>query len=1008
MSSEMTHPNVRNQSAASRLDGLTGRRYWKSLEELAATPEFQEALHREFPVDAAVLEDPRGRREFLGIMGASLALAGLTACTKQPQEKIVPYVRPPENTVYGRPLYFATALTSGGFARGVLVESHENRPTKIEGNPDHPESLGATDALAQAEILSLYDPDRARVILHLGQETTWARFASTLREALKANEADGGARVRLLTQTVTSPTLARQIEELRTELPKFGWHSWEAASREASRAGTTLAFGEPLEAHYDLEKADVILSLDADFVAGHPSAVRMIRGFSQRRRPSDDAPEMNRLYAVETTPTATGAVADHRLALRPSEVEGLARAVAAGLGLEVAGASVAHAAWVGPLVKDLLARRGAAVVIPGETQSAEVHALAHAMNGALGAIGRTVRYTDPAEVSPISQTASLAALVADMKAGRVDLLIVFSGNPVYDAPADLGFADALDKVRLRVHLSLEDNETSERCHWLVPAAHPLESWGDARAVDGTLSVIQPLIAPLYGGRTPHEVLSALSARPDHKAYDEVREHWKTLLPGAGFEAAWQKVLHDGLLAGSAFPAKSVSPRLGDWAKKAPAATAGGLEIVLRPDPNVRDGRYANNGWLQELPKPLSKLTWENAALVSPAMATRMGLGAENTARGQITDTLELRLGTRALKVPAWVVPGVPDGTVTLHLGYGRKRAGRVGKGLGVDANLLRSSGALWWAPGLETRKTGERVLVSCTQDHWSIDAPEHAAAERRQTVRSTTLAEFAANREVVQDKGHSPRRELSLYPDHPYEGQAWGLSIDLSACVGCNACVVACQSENNIPVVGKDQVGRGREMHWIRVDRYYAGSPENPSEVHHQPVMCMHCENAPCEVVCPVAATVHNEEGLNDMVYNRCVGTRYCSNNCPYKVRRFNFLLYQDFETESLKMMRNPEVTVRSRGVMEKCTYCVQRISRARIDAKNAGRPLRDGEITTACESACPARAITFGDTGDAKSRVAALKRSKRDYGLLAELQTRPRTSYLAAVRNPNPEMPSV
>jgi Fe-S-cluster-containing dehydrogenase component len=592
-----------------------------------------------------------------------------------------------------------------------------------------------------------------------------------------------------------------------------------------------------------------------------------------------------------------------------------------------------------------------------------------------------------------------------MHSGAVEVLVILGSNPVYAAPADLDFAKALDRVPLRIHHGLQLDETAERCHWHLPASHALESWGDLRAACGTASIVQPLIAPLYNTLSEIEVLAGFG-EGEPKGYDVVRAHWEAQLGAEGFEKRWNRALHDGVVAGTAFEAKAVKVVPGEWGRAGRTAPAAGLEIAFRTDPGVFDGRFANLGWLQELPRPLTKITWDNVALVSPKTAAALGgVRTEQTASGHHTEVAELRLGGRVVKAPLWVLPGHADGAVTVHLGLGRRRAGQVGTGVGFDAYALRTSQAPWSAGELEVVKTGETARVACTQDHWTMEATPHEQAHERHLVRSVTLADLARDPHAVQKMGHEPAPGLSLFPDHPYEGRAWGMAIDMSACVGCNACVTACQSENNIPVVGKDQVGRGREMHWIRVDRYYEGPAESP-ETYHQPMLCQHCEKAPCEVVCPVAATVHNEEGLNDMVYNRCVGTRYCSNNCPYKVRRFNFFLYQDWETPSYRMMRNPEVTVRSRGVMEKCTYCVQRIARTRIDAKNESRPIKDGEIVTACAQACPSRAIVFGDLNDKESRVAKLRDSERSYGVLTELQTQPRTTYLAAVRNPNPQMP--
>ncbi|HET7294302.1 MAG TPA: TAT-variant-translocated molybdopterin oxidoreductase [Vicinamibacteria bacterium] len=999
---------ARVEFAGVRPKAERGRALWRSLDELQESPEFLEFLHREFPARASELEDPRGRREFMRVMGASAALAGLAACTKQPEELIVPYVRQPEQIVPGRPLFFATAILDRGYARGVLVESHEGRPTKIEGNPDHPASLGGSDAVSQAAILDLYDPDRAQTVRSFGEIHSWAEFVAALKPVLEKQRAKRGAGLRILTETVTSPTLRQQLEDLLAELPEARWHLWDPGAGNAY-AGARLAFGEAVETRCHLDAAAVVVSLDADFLASGPASVRRIRDFAKRRRLSDDGAPLNRLYAVETTPGLTGVNADHRLPVKPSEMEGIVRALAAALGLPIEGGTSDHAAWIAPLAKDLQAHAGASVVLAGEALSPEAHALVHLINERLGVVGKTVSYSAP--VAAEGDPASLGELFAEMSARRVEALLILGGNPVYTAPADVPFGDAMMLVPFRVHLSLHDDETSERCHWQLPEAHPLEAWSDARAFDGTASIVQPLIEPLYAGKSAHEVLALLTSRPDRRGRDIVRDHWRPRL-GPDFEKAWRRALHDGLVAGTALPETPMTVKLGDWAKAKTPAAAPGLEVVFRPDPTVGDGRHANNGWLQELPKPVSKLTWENAVYMSLATARSLGVrtsssqdgGTESagqpTPQGTVTDLVQITLDGRKVSGPAWVLPGHPDGVVTVHLGYGRWRAGRVGNGAGFNAYAIRGSAALHWATGAQVEKTAYSAKVSCTQDHWSM--------EGRHLVRAGTREEFEHEPRFAQELAEDPPNNLTLYPPHAYEGHAWGLSVDLNACVGCNACVTACQSENNIPVVGKDQVGRGREMHWIRVDRYFEGRPEDPASIRtwSQPVMCMHCENAPCEVVCPVTATVHSDEGLNDMVYNRCVGTRYCSNNCPYKVRRFNFYLYQDWTTPTYKMMRNPDVTVRSRGVMEKCTYCVQRITRARIDAKNQGREIRDGEIQTACQQACPAEAIVFGDQNDAQSRVAGLKASPRSYGLLTELNTRPRTTYLAAVRNPNPEMP--
>jgi molybdopterin-containing oxidoreductase family iron-sulfur binding subunit len=970
-----------------RLADSRGRVYWRSLEELSASPEFKEFLEREFPEQASEWDDPDGRRHFLQVMGASLALAGLTGCTRQPEETIVPYVRPPEEIVPGRPLYFATAVVDGADARGVLVESHMGRPTKVEGNPDHPLSLGATDPIAQAAILQLYDPDRSQTLTYRGEIRPWGSFLAAMHSAVEAARPAGGAGVRLLTEAVTSPTLRRQVQDLLAALPAARWHQWEPAG-----------FDPTAGAQDRIDQADLLLSLDADFVGAGPTRVRDARAYTSRRSVQPGAP-MNRLYVVESAPSLTGALADHRLAVRPSEVEPIARAILAAVGGAAAPEVPAHAPWIAALAKDLRAHAGRSLVLAGGWQPPGVHALARALNQQLGNVGRTVTYGATGSAPPVDPLASLRELTADMEAGRVSLLIVAGANPVYSAPVDLGFIAAMEKVALRVHLGLYADETAERCHWHVPQAHTFESWGDATAADGTVTILQPLIAPLYAGKTVHELLAALTNQPERTAYEIVRDYWRTQGGwGGDFETAWRQALHDGVVRTASAPAASAAPPLAaSPAAAAVAAPGGGLELVFRPDPSVFDGRYANVGWLQELPKPLTKLTWDNAALMSPATAERLGVLTEATSRGTKTDMVELRYRGRSVHAPALAVPGHPEGTVTVHLGYGRARAGRVGSGLGFNAYALRTADAPWFGGGLEVRKTGERYTLAITQQHWSL--------EGRNVVRAGTRAQYDQDPHFAARLGHPPRRELTLYPEYRYEGYAWGMAIDLNSCVGCNACVVACQAENNIPVVGKDQVARGREMHWIRVDHYYTGAAEDP-DTYFAPVPCMHCEMAPCEVVCPVAATVHSEEGLNDMVYNRCVGTRYCSNNCPYKVRRFNFFLYSDWDTPSLKLGRNPDVTVRSRGVMEKCTYCVQRINQARIQAKNEGRKIRDGEVQTACAQACPGRAIVFGDVNDPQSEVAKRKADPRNYAMLDDLNTRPRTTYLAAVKNPNPEMP--
>jgi MoCo/4Fe-4S cofactor protein with predicted Tat translocation signal len=974
------------------LEKSHGREYWRSLEDLAQTDAFQDLMHREFPRYASEWEDGDSRRNFIKLMGASLALAGLTACTRQPDERINPYVRQPEELVPGRPMFFATAMPLGASSTGLLVESHEGRPTKIEGNPDHP-SLGACDVYAQASVLGLYDPDRSQALAQEGEIRSWGGFLGTIQRAISTQKVKQGAGLRILTETVTSPTLADQIKGMLAAFPAAKWHQWEPAVAHSAAAGARLALGQPVNTTYNLRGANVVVSLDADFLSSGPGSLRYARQFAAGRRVRTPQTDMNRLYVVEPMPTPTGTKADHRLPLRAADVEQFAWSLAAALGADTGGRkglpNAAFDKWIGPIARDLQRHRGASLVIAGEQQSPVVHALAHSMNALLGNVGKTVVYTEPVEANPVDQVASLYDLVKDLDAGTVDLLLVLGGNPVYNAPVELGFRDRLKKAPLRVHLSLHEDETSELCHWHLPMTHYLETWSDCRAHDGTVTIMQPLIAPLYAGKSVHEVLTMLTDQPERSGYDIVKSYWNSQHTGADFEAWWRKAVHDGVVPNTALPVKAVAIRAG-WAASLPQPSGPqGLELVFRPDPAVYDGRFANNGWLQEFPRPITQITWDNAAFMSPATAHEKGVVT--------SDLVELEYRGYKMRAPVSIQPGHADGSVTVHLGYGRTRAGHVGTRIGFNAYGMRTSTALWQDFGLNVRKVGSDYLLVSIQDYHALDT-------RRHIIETAAIEEYRRNPNVIQESAEAPPRELTLYPEYRYDKYAWGMAIDLTACTGCGACVVACQAENNIAVVGKQEVHHGRHMHWIRVDSYFHGDIQNP-EIYNQPVPCMQCENAPCELVCPVQATNHSSEGLNDMVYNRCVGTRYCSNNCPYKVRRFNFFLYSDWNTPSLKLQRNPDVTVRSRGVMEKCTYCVQRINRAKIDAEKEDRKVRDGEIQTACQATCPTEAIIFGNINDPDSRVTKMKAEKTNYGLLADLNTRPRTTYLAALRNPNPEI---
>jgi MoCo/4Fe-4S cofactor protein with predicted Tat translocation signal len=1004
-----------------RLEAARGPEYWRSLEELAGTPAFREWLHREFPRQASVWTDEVSRRGFLGLMGASLALAGLSGCmTPKAAQKIVPYIEQPEKLTPGIPRLFATAMEMGGDAIGLLAISREGRPIKLEGNPDHPSSRGATDPFAQASLLTLYDPDRSQTVTHMGRPADWEELLAAMTAVSAAQRTVAGTGLRILTGTVTSPTLGAQIRRVLTAFPQAKWHQYEPVNRDNVRAASIQALGRDAQPLYDFMRADVILSLDADFLLTMPGRVRYARDFIDGRRVAEhDAvvAKMNRLYVAESGVTVTGAKADHRIPLRPSEMESFARAVSLALESPASTPATNKPAnpdqWAALIAADLRASGPRALVLAGPEQPPAVQLLAHAMNTRLGAVGSTLHYAAPNEEEAVDNAASIRALADDMAAGRVQALIILGANPAYNAPADLDFArklDALPPNSFTLHVGLYNDETANHCQWHCPEAHYLESWSDTRALDGTVSLIQPLIEPLYQGRTAAEVLAVLLSQPRSNPRDIVQDYWRAQHPGPGFDAFWRKSLRDGIVGANKPPTNVIpsagTPASGLFARTQPAAgrqqpAAGSqagaagvpqsairkpqsaIELLFRPDPTIYDGRFANNGWLQELPKPITKLTWDNAVLLSPATAKQLGVVNEGM--------VELEAGGRKVSGPVWIQPGHADGCATVHLGYGRTRAGRVGDGQGFNAYLLRTSDSPW-SMVATVRKTGRTQPLATTQHQHAMEGGE--------IIRAATLKELRERPDSVRKVDKHP----SLLPNYRYDTHRWGMTIDLTACVGCNACVVGCQAENNIPVVGKDQVSRGRAMHWIRVDAWYQGAPEDP-RIHFQPVPCMQCEKAPCELVCPVGATVHSAEGLNEMVYNRCIGTRYCSNNCPYKVRRFNFLQFSDRTTPSLQLMYNPEVTLRTTGVMEKCTYCVQRIEKTRIAAEREDRPIRTGEIQTACQQACPTRAIEFGDLNDPDCVARRLKESVLNYELLGELNTLPRTTYLAGVRNPNPAL---
>jgi len=981
----------------------SGKNYWRSLEQLSEEPGPRAFLEREFPEGAA--EPPQGinRRTMLALLGSSLSLAGLTAC-RRPVEKIVPYVNAPEEVIPGVPQRYATTLPLGHSAHGLVVESHEGRPTKVEGNELHPASRGATNAAMQASILGLYDPDRSRYVLHKGERKSWNEFVSAWSEFGQPYIDEGGSGVALLAEPCSSPTMNRLLDAYYWQFPDARWVNWAPVSDENVYAGVEQASGSRLQPVCRFDRASVILSLDSDFLLTETESVRHARDFADGRRIRSTTDSMNRLYVVESGLSLTGGNADHRLRLQSGRLALFLARLAARLGQslelpqldsatfpELEGAEVDR--WIDVLARDLLSARGKSLIVAGRTQPPAVHAAVLALNTALGNVGHTVTYHEMRDAQP-SRMANLESLTEEMHAGRVNMLFVLGGNPVFDAPADLDFAAALQKVERVIHVGQYRDETASLATWHLPETHFLESWGDARSVEGVASVVQPLIAPLHDSVNVAEVLGLISTDSAQTGYEIVRETWESLLAGADFEKSWRRVLHDGLLADDT--AEPVEPAirpdvlasLGRLAAAAAPADDAGLEVVFRPSPALFDGRFSNNGWLQELPDPVTKLTWDNAALISPATAKALGLANEDMAR--------LTYEGRELETAVWIVPGQADSSIALMLGYGRYAAGRVGDGCGFNTYALRTSTTPDFGRGLQLSPTGSTYPLAQTQDHGSM--------EGRPIVREASLDEYRQHPTFAREMVEHPPLE-SLFDDHSYnEGYQWGMAIDLNVCNGCNACVTACQSENNVPIVGKQQVAEGREMHWIRIDRYFNGETVDPQTVF-QPVPCMHCENAPCEQVCPVAATVHDDEGLNVMVYNRCIGTRYCSNNCPYKVRRFNFFNYTKDTSELQKMTNNPDVTVRSRGVMEKCTYCLQRINAARIDAKLAGHEIRDGDIRTACQQACPAQAITFGNLRDPESSVSRAKAQERDYVMIAELNNRPRTSYLAKLRNPHPDL---
>ncbi|MCS1409522.1 MAG: Menaquinone reductase, iron-sulfur cluster-binding subunit [Verrucomicrobia subdivision 3 bacterium] len=1056
----------------------TGPRYWRSLDELADTPEFKQWVDQEFPEGASELNREVTRRDFVKLMSASFLLAGfgLSGC-RRPEEIIVPFSKMPEGYVHGVVKYFATAMPTRRNAIPLLAKSADGRPVKLEGNQEHPLSGGGTDSFAQASILNLYDPDRSRQFLNDGENSSEEAAFSHLKTVADKFARNRGQGLSILSRESSSPT-RRRLQALLTErLPQAKWCEYEPVSFGRSAEAATIAFGRALSPRYHFDRASRIVSLDCDFLGDEEDAYVNIKGFADGRSIEKPSDEMSRLYVVEGLMTLTGSNADHRLRVPTSGVFAVAAALLAEALEQNESASgnsqisalknslrqIAETAnvsseWVLEAVKDLAAHQGHSLVVAGYRQPVAVHFLAHALNLVLDNIGHTVEFAPGSEAS----TDSIANLKAALDAGTVETLVLLGGNPAYDAPAELGWAEAQKKVREVIRLGYYVDESSQGATWHFPETHFLERWGDAATSDGTRVAVQPLIAPLFGGLSDIELISRILKLEDPSGHAQVRATFDAEVKGAN-EEQWKKFLHDGFVADSASASVSVGAARFNWsavgpailnAEKAPPPSRSSIEAVFYRDASMDDGQFNNNGWMQEFPDPMTKLTWDNVALLSRETA-----GALGVSNG---DIVRIELNGRSVEGPAWVMPGMANNSVGLALGYGRSRSGRIGgfngQAVGFDVNPIRTSAGAYIAPGAAVSFTGRQHKLATTQDHWSMEGRAIVREANIEQFREKQKPDFARNMGLEAHGQHIPRdkdgKPLPMYK-HPYDVREslksdihqWGMTIDLNRCVGCSACVVACQSENNIPIVGKVQVAKSREMHWMRIDRYFSGGVAAKSglssleadenlqyqewiddpQVVTQPMLCQHCEYAPCENVCPVNATVHDHEGLNVMAYNRCVGTRYCSNNCAWKVRRFNFFDYNKRPLEALydgplaerpkddldlvAMAKNPEVTVRMRGVMEKCTFCVQRIENAKIQQKVAARDsdkvaVSDGTIQTACEQACPADAIVFGNTLDPESRVSKLKESPRNYAVLGFLDTRPRTTYLAKVRNPNPAMP--
>ena len=1006
-----TDEEMNQESTASN----PGKKYWLSLRDRAGTPEYRALVAHEFPDGTAELFTSMNRRTFMTVMGASMALAGLTSC-RRPEEEIVPYVSRPEEITLGNALQYATSMTLGTEVHSLLVTAREGRPVHISGNALEARGGSGAHPWASASILDLYDPDRSQHAVRAGLPATVQDFIGVWTPLSAKYAENGGTGLALLLRPYASPTMTRLVDAFRAAFPAAVVAVYDPVSDAHMLEGHRRAFGRALRPVFDFTLADVVVALDADLFGTEYDAFGHARDFAAQRRVTTATDTMNRLYVVEPGLSQTAALADHRLRIPASRIPGVAAALLHALaarGLAVPAAVLssakpgtdADATWIDAVAEDLLAHRGRGIVAAGRGQDPAVHALVAVINALLGNAGQTVQYAAQPFAAE-SDPAALADLTMYMRAGKVETLVILGGNPVYDGPADLDFRGALTSVGTSIHAGTHRDETARACTWHLPLRHYLEAWGDVSSMRGHLGIVQPLIAPLYAdGISDIELLALLSGNAAAKGVELVKATWQTLVPGMN-ERAWRGVLHDGtfpraiLLEAPAPDASTVAAALRPALFAPPALSPTQLEVTFRPSFAVHDGRFANNGWLQEFPDPVTKLTWDNAAILSRRTAAALGL--------KDGDLVRLSISGRETPMPIWTMPGHADHCVTLTLGYGRMNAGRVGTGAGFNAYRLRTSMAMYHGVGLTAGAPFATHDMACVQDHHGLDvermAREGIQERLPQLYREGTLAEYRTHPDFAKERVEMLPL-VSSWDEHPYDrGHQWGMSIDLNTCIGCGACTIACQSENNIPVVGKRMVMNGREMHWIRIDRYFTGDVDNPG-VRVMPVGCQHCEMAPCEQVCPVAATSHDEEGLNVMTYNRCIGTRYCSNNCPYKVRRFNFHNYTADLPETVRMAQNPDVTVRFRGVMEKCTYCTQRIERGKIAAKRDGRPLQDGDISPACEQSCPTRAIVFGDINDPASRVTAEKKRDRDYALLGEFNLRPRTTFLARLRNPNPRL---